>query len=357
MRRLPSLLDPSAKRPRSDRRNQRIVIGLATLAGLAIVFLFLRLVNLPSVLRHLEHLNLRLALLCGAVFLSAYVVRALRWRCLLAPEKVGIGRIVAIYQVAIFVNWLLPLRGGELVKGITLRRLNGIPLSRSLPTVAMDKFMDLLPIVVVVLALPFLHLKLSDPLVVFLGTLSVIFSFGVLVLVLGALQRSAALALLSWLTATLPRRIRVRTEPFLIRFLDVTLELVAQPRLLLQASLYTAVAVLLDGLYCFLAFAAVGAQLSFPAILFGYTFYNLGYILPTPPGQIGSNELVGLLVFTGLLHIDPSEVGAMFLFSHPWSALLMASSGLFCLSTLGLSLRGALSLSNPDSNQLVSETE
>ena len=325
--------------------------------GLVAVILFLRLVNLPAVLQHLEHLNPRLALLCGVVFLSAYIVRALRWRCLLDPVPIGIGRVVAIYQVAIFVNWLLPVRGGELVKGITLRRLNGIPLSQSLPTVAMDKFMDLLPIVIVVLAIPFLHLELSDPLAIFLGSLTFIFGFGVLVLVLGALRRSTALAMLSWLTSFLPRRIRAQTEPFLIRFLDVTLTLVSQPRLLLKASMYTAVAVGLDGLYCFLAFEAVGAKVSFPTILFGYTFYNLGYILPTPPGQIGSNEIIGLLVFTGLLHVDPSEVGAMFLFSHPWSAFLMVSSGLSCLSLLGLSFQGAFTLGNRDPNQLLPETD
>jgi hypothetical protein len=40
-----------------------------------------------------------------------------------------------------------------------------------------------------------------------------------------------------------------------------------------------------------------------------------------------------------------SEVGAMFLFSHPWTALLMTISGLLCLSFMGLTLRSALRMS------------
>jgi hypothetical protein len=37
-------------------------------------------------------------------------------------------------------------------------------------------------------------------------------------------------------------------------------------------------------------------------------------------------------------------VGAMFLFSHPWTAMLMTASGLACLSAMGLSLTSSLRL-------------
>jgi hypothetical protein len=42
--------------------------------------------------------------------------------------------------------------------------------------------------------------------------------------------------------------------------------------------------------------------------------------------------------------VNRAGVGAMFLFSHPWTAILMASSGLVCLSTMGLTLRTTLRL-------------
>src|SRR6266446_10914511 len=62
--------------------------------------------------------------------------------------------------------------------------------------------------------------------------------------------------------------------------------------------------------------------------IFGYTIYNLFFILPTPPGQLGSNEAVGLLVFAGLLHLSPNVVTAMIIFSHPWAAILMCTAGI-----------------------------
>ncbi|HYK85892.1 MAG TPA: hypothetical protein VEV19_11030, partial [Ktedonobacteraceae bacterium] len=59
-------------------------------------------------------------------------------------------------------------------------------------------------------------------------------------------------------------------------------------------------------------------------------------------GQVGSNEFAGLLVFSGLLGLPAEKVTAMFVFSHPWAALLMTVTGMACLSVLGLSISSAM---------------
>lgn len=318
----------------------RMAVGMV--AALVLVLAFSRLVNLQSVFQRLQRLSVGPALLCGLVFLSAYVVRALRWRCFLGPKRVSVTRVVATYQVAIFVNWLLPVRGGELVKCLLLRRLNAIPVSESLPTVAMDKTMDLLPAVVLVVLVPFMPFQLSRPLWVLLVTVLVVLTAGTLFLGLAVWRRQTARAALTWLTGKLPKPLRERVEPFAVHFLDALVALVMQPRLLGVAALYTALAVFLDALFFLLAFRAVGADIAFPIVLYGYSLFNLAYMLPTPPGQIGSNEVIGLLIFSGLFSVNPTVVAANFLFSHPWTALLMTATGLLSLSAMGLSLRSTL---------------
>jgi uncharacterized protein (TIRG00374 family) len=154
--------------------------------GAVLIAIFLRLVNVASVVQRLEHLSVGLALLCGVAFLAAYVVRALRWRRFLAPNRVSRARAISIYMVAIFVNWLLPIRGGELAKSLLLKRTDGIPVSVSLPTVTMDKAMDLIPAVGLLALLPFVQLKPSGPLwLLLLSTLTVL-AIGALVLGLAA---------------------------------------------------------------------------------------------------------------------------------------------------------------------------
>lgn len=321
----------------------RTALGLAT--GALLIIAFLRLVNVSAVFRRLTHLSIGFALICGVTFLAAYVVRALRWRVLLRPDEVSIPRVVGIYQVGTFLNWLMPVRGGEVAMSILLRRSNGIPVSRSLATVTMDKGMDLLSVIVLVGLLPVMHLHLSDALWTLLILALALVVFAAVVIALAACRRERALGLLTRpVSALLPRAVRDRIEPFIVQFVDTLAGLIRRPRLLCIAAAYTAVALGLDGLFCLLAFKAVGLNMSVSVALYGYTFYNLSFILPSPPGQIGSNELVGLLVFSGLFGMNRSGVGAMFVFSHPWTAILMTTGGLTSLGAIGVSSRSALRL-------------
>jgi uncharacterized protein (TIRG00374 family) len=318
--------------------------AVGVFVSLILIVIYAHLVDVPSIFARLGHLNIGLALLCGAAFLSAYAVRALRWRLFLAPHAVSMRRAVAIYQVATFINVLLPVQGGELVKSLLLRRLNGIPISESLPTVAMDKMLDLLPAVGLLVLLPFLPLQVGGALWMALLIVLVLLGLGVGCIGLAAWRRATAYCLLANVTARLPRRLRQRTGEFVTHFIEALLALVARPRRLLIAACITAVAVCLDALYCFLAFRAVGAQVPVLLVLFGYTLFNLCSILPSPPGQVGSVELIGLLVFNTVLHVDRSTVATALLFDHPWTIFLLVTTGLLSLSALGVSLRAALSL-------------
>ena len=84
--------------------------------------------------------------------------------------------------------------------------------------------------------------------------------------------------------------------------------------------------------------------MGFGTAIFGYITYTMFSILPNPPGQVGSNELAGVLVFSGLLGFPKPSILAMFVFSHPLAALIMTSMSLLCLSGLGLSLTSATKL-------------
>ena len=283
--------------------------------------------------------------MCAVAFLAAYVVRAMRWRCLLTPDRVSIRRAVAIYQIAIFLNWLLPIRGGEVAMSLLLRHTDGIPVNKSLAAVSMDKAMDLMPAACLLAVAPFAGLHLSRTLWLVLTGALVALGAGAGVLAVAAWRRDLAVALVVRpLRAVLPGGLRDRIAPFITGFIDTLLALLRRPRILLIAAGYTVLALTLDALFCLLAFWAVGVNVPLLVVLYGYTLFNLSFILPSPPGQIGSNELIGLLIFSGIFRVDRAGVGAMFLFSHPWTGLLMTCSGMACLSAMGLTLRGTFRL-------------
>lgn len=338
-------LDATSPRRATRVRNiaLRIVAGLVI--GAILVVMFVRLINLGAVSQALSHLNLTFALLSGVVFLSAYVVRAFRWRQLLRPSEVSLGRTIQIYQIATFLNWLLPVQGGELAKSMLLRRSNGIPVSRSLATVSMDKVMDLLPVLGLLVLLPVAGLRLSGLLWTVLLLILGLLGLAVAALGLATWRRDWALSVLTRrLAGSLPRRVRHLAEPSLAAFLDTARALTRRPAVLLIATVCTAVACSLDAFSCLLGFKAVGVSLTVPVVLYGYTFMSMASVLPTPPAHLGFTELIGLLVFAGLFGVNRSAVAAMFIFFHPFTGLLLACAGLLGLGRLGLTLRGALHL-------------
>src|SRR5258708_1061223 len=327
----------------------KVTIGLVV--GIGLLFLVARFVDLPATIQVLrERLTtpsgIALALLSGVAFMLAWSIRGVRWKLFLNPiGEVSTLKAVELYLVGVFLNFLLPIRGGEGAKSLMLKRTSGIPVRKSLPTVAMDKALDLMPALFIMVIVPFLPgIKMNLELWLVLAFVGGLLMCLIFFVILAAWKRDAAIRLLQRMTGLLPKAIAGKIEGFATGFVDSLLMGASQPRIFVPAMLLTVVAVTFDALFAMLAFWTIGGlfSISFGTAIFGYTVYNVFYILPTPPGQVGSNEFVGLLVFHQLLGVPAPQVGAMFLFSHPWAALLMTVSGMVCLSALGLKISTAM---------------
>ena len=337
----------------------KVAIGL--LIGIGLLFLVAHFVDLPTTISILRQnlttpKGIALALLSGVAFLLAFSVRGVRWKLFLNPVgKVSTFKAIQLFLVGIFLNFLLPIRGGEVAKSLMLKRIANIPVSKSLPTVAMDKALDLMPALFIMAIVPFLGVQMDIKLWVVLALVGGLLLGLIFFIVLAAWKRAAAINLLQRMTRMLPKSIAGKIEGFATGFVDSLLMGASQPRIFVPAVLLTIVAVIFDGLFAFLAFWTIGFPISFGTAIFGYTVYNMFYILPTPPGQVGSNEAVGLLVFTGLLHLPADKVTAMFVFSHPFAALLMTITGMGCLSALGLKLSSAMKVQTEGESAMVVE--
>jgi uncharacterized protein (TIRG00374 family) len=328
----------------------KVTIGL--FIGIGLLFLVSRFVDIPTTLHVLQQKlvtprGIILALLSGFAFLLAYTVRGIRWKLFLNPVgNVSTLKAIRLFQIGVFINFLLPVQGGEVAKSLMLKRITGIPVNQSLPTIVMDKSLDLMPVFFIMALVPFLGLHMDIKLWIVLGIVVALLLGLIFFVGLATWKRTCAIGLLHKMTDLLPRFVGRKIEGFVTGFVDALLMEASEPRLFISALLLTGVAVSLDSLYATLAFWTIGYPISFGTVLFGYTMFNMFYILPNPPGQVGSNEALGLLVFTGLLHLPASQVIAMIVFAHPWSALLMCTTGMACLSTLGLSISSALKRQN-----------
>jgi len=324
----------------------KITIGL--LVGIGLLFLVSRFVDLPATIHIIKQSlstprGIILGLLSGVAFLIAFSIRGIRWKLFLNPiGRVSTFKVIQLFMVGIFLNFLLPIRGGEVAKSLMLKRVANIPISRSLPTVAMDKALDLMPALFIMAIVPLLGVQMDIKLWIVLGTVGGLLICLIFFVILAAWKRTAAIGLLHKMTLLLPKAIGNKIEGFAAGFVDALLMGASRPRIFVPAILLTCVAVIFDGLFAMLAFWTIGFPISFGTAIFGYTVYNMFYILPTPPGLVGSSEAIGVLVFSGLLHLPADKVTAMFVFSHPWAALIMCVTGMVCLSALGLTLSSAM---------------
>jgi uncharacterized protein (TIRG00374 family) len=324
----------------------KILIGM--LIGIGLLLLTAHFVNIATTIHTLQTTlttpqGLVFALLSGLAFLTAFTIRGMRWKLFLNPlGHISMLKAIQLFLIGIFLNFLLPVRGGEVAKSLMLKQISGIPVSQSLPTVAMDKSLDLMPALFIMAIVPLLGIHMDIRLWLVLGIVGGLLVGLIFFTVLAVWKRALAIALLHKITEILPSSLRKKIEGFATGFIDSLLAAVSQPKIFLPAFLLTVLAVMFDGLFAMLAFWTVGLHIPFGVATFGYTVYNMFYILPTPPAQVGSNEAVGVLVFSGLLHLNQSSVLAMFVFSHPWAALLMCSTGMLSLSALGLTLSSAM---------------
>ena len=327
----------------------RIIISLVV--GFVLLYLTIKTINVQATLHTitkylLTPLGVTYALISGAIFIASFSIRGIRWKLFLNPVgKISTMKAIQLFWIGVFINFLLPVRGGELAKSLMLKKIAGMPISQTLPTVAMDKALDLMPALFVMAAVPLLPgvhmtLQLWFVLIVVASVLVGLVFF----IALAAWKSSAAISFMKLFTRFLPKKLSVGIEGFATGFVNSLLAGASQPKIFVPAMLLTVVAVLCDGLFAMFAFWAVGLYMPFGMAIFGYTVFNMFSILPNAPAGIGSNEATGAIVFTGLLGYNSNSVQAMFVFSHPWTTIIMAIIAIASLSTLGLTISGAMKM-------------
>src|SRR5690242_2766980 len=187
----------------------KVVLGL--MIGIGLLFLIAHFVNVSQTLSTLQQRlttpqGIALALLSGVAFLTAFSIRGIRWKLFLNPiGKVSTFRAVQLFLIGIFLNFLLPVRGGEVAKSLMLKRIAGIPVSQSLPTTVMDRSLDLMPALFIITIVPLLGIQMDIKLWLVLGMVSGLLVSVIFFTVLAAWKRTMAISLLQKITGMLPK--------------------------------------------------------------------------------------------------------------------------------------------------------
>jgi uncharacterized protein (TIRG00374 family) len=117
-------------------------LGLA-LSALAIVAM-LHAVKAADVAEHLRTARFEWLAAGMGVTVVGYVIRAFRWRALLAPQReLPVGRVFGPTVVGFLAINTLPARIGEFVRAYLLARFEGLPTAGVLGSCALERILDL----------------------------------------------------------------------------------------------------------------------------------------------------------------------------------------------------------------------
>ena len=132
--------------------SRKLQSAFFALIGIALLAFFLKDADFGSIAATLAGADGWLIALAISLIMVSYVVRALRWRYLLAP--LGRARLFVCFETTVIgfmVNFLVPPgRLGELARPYLLARREGLSASSTFATVFLERVLDLITVIFLV---------------------------------------------------------------------------------------------------------------------------------------------------------------------------------------------------------------
>jgi hypothetical protein len=237
-------------------------------------------------------------------------------------------------MVGFFSNYILPVKGGELVRAFVLGRHTGLSESTILATIVLERATDVL-----ILTIALLGVLLILPLPAWMGYigqvagLTLMGVFAVLAVLLRYPQRviDVVTQLLNLLSTQLAIGVGARLQAFV-----TGLEVLRQGGNLGRALVFSLLGWCASALTQYLVALALGVRINWMSCVLLVTLFNLISIVPSVPGRIGTWELVSVAVL-GLFGLDSGHAAA-FPTTLRIAHLLPLALGYLCFSREGLRL-------------------
>lgn len=323
-----------------------IKIVLNSLLGVFLIWGWLQFVNIHEILDQISKVNpLNLLPVFFFIFLGS-LFRSLRLKVFLAEiKKIPLLDLILLNGAAMMLNFFIPIRAGEVAKGVYLNSKYDLHMGKAIIWVFVDRFIDFL---FVLLAASFLVMFLPNHLPEgFAQTSGLIFLAALCATYLAVFQLNLSRKLSKFVSSLLiERHIKGYFEKFSDFILDSFTILDRHPKDLAIMIVLTALAYSADAFVWFFAFVALGQAQEYVIMYLGQLLSALTYLVPAAPGYVGSAEASGLLILSGAFGIDKNLASSMIVLFHIVSAVAVLVFGLisvfFLKLDLGLIFRKAL---------------
>jgi uncharacterized membrane protein YbhN (UPF0104 family) len=279
------------------RRRWLLLLRVAVIAALAVgLYYMLRGLQLDDLGSALAHVIWWPVLLAATINFGLLACKAVAWHVMLAPEHVVPIRRLFRYTITAFAaSLIVPARGGEVLRIVALKRLDGVPATRSTAVALAEKLIDALSMMMIMAPLPWL-----------LPDLPASVSWWIF-----GLSAGAVVALIALRVAVG----RVTPDRGLLGRLIGGMTVLRRPSHFAGTLAMLTLLWLLDVVMVKLVLYAVHIDLSWAGALLVLFTLNLAIALPSTPGQVGALE-AGAIAGLKLLGVDEASATAFALVYH-----------------------------------------
>jgi len=287
------------------------------------------------------------SLLAAAVcaYILGLVVRAIRWTYMVrCHQSLAWAQGYHVTMIANMANFFFPVRLGEILKLVIIKKTCGVAYCSSTAASIIEKITLFLIIVVFLSLAPWAGYRFNDwssrlfPFMLVLLVLSAIFLFmgprGV-----DRVKYLIEKILRTWCTDE--NRIQRFFASGLVKYAADTLRqchissYATGTRFLWIAALGLII-LGLDGLANYFLLAAFGLSLSYLQAVIAACFFNVLFLLPSPPVQVGTAEMYPVLIYAAGLKLAAPVVASSALVWHMLTIMLLAVFGYISLYAMGL---------------------
>jgi len=280
---------------------------LQFLAGLAIsalaLYAALRDVRWRDVADALEEADYALVLAAAALLVLTVVLRALRWRLIIGPPgRPSLWHLFGCLNVAYFINNLLPFQLGDIGRAYLIGELSGISVTRSLSTVVVERVVDVLTLLLLLLALaPFMDLPgwVRAPAI----SLAAVFAVLAAGLIAVSSRRELVLRLARVPLRLAPPPSRRKLEEMVGSGLD-GLRVLADARLAMRLLAVSVLVWLAAGVVVSLGLEAFDLDKGYDVALFLLIATTFGFFVPSSPGSVGVYHAIVIGALTSLFGVE-----------------------------------------------------
>lgn len=315
-----------------------VKILINTSIGLILIFIWTKFVDLPQIWQTISKVDaIKLIPVFLFMFLSP-VLRALRLKILLSDiKKINLKDLIFLNGVALMLNFFIPIRAGELAKGIYLNTRYGLNLGKSIIWIFIDRFVDFLVVLMIASVLFFVvPTSLS---ITFIIIITMILFIGLVLTFLAVYKPEFSKKLINFLKSLLILNItKIYFEQIMHSILESFTVLRKHPKYLVVIILITILSYGADAAIWYFTFIALGYSQSFATMYLGQVLSALTYLIPAAPGYIGSAEASGLLILSGIFGLESNLASAMTVLFHILSILFILFYGLISIFSLKIDL-------------------